>query len=450
MTALRRLLVPACVAWVGACSGGRVEVQLRVPAGDHPLVGADRVALSVRDGGGALLAFATSGAGASELRLPPVPAGSGYTVEVEARVGADVLARGRSCRFDVNAAAPPRVPVWFSRVGRFAPTASPHVARDGAVAVGWAGGALVAGGNGTGAPLASSESYDATTAAFRDGPMLSTGRAGAQAVDLGDGTVLIIGGAVSGAPALEALAPTHTTPEPAGLSPDLVGHAAARLGDGRVIIAGGLVAGAPTATAWLATDGGATVEAAPALGQARARLTLTATSDDRFAPLYVVGGVGAAGPVAELELFDPVASAFSDTGLRLATPRADHSTTRLPSGLLLVVGGVDASGAPLASAELIDPAAHTVRAAGRLRTARAHHAATLLPTGRLLISGGVDASGAPMGDAEIFDPSLGADGDFVPTASLAAPRAGHTLVPLCDGTLVVVGGGAGAEIYNPL
>jgi hypothetical protein len=32
---------------------------------------------------------------------------------------------------------------------------------------------------------------------------------------------------------------------------------------------------------------------------------------------------------------------------------------------------------------------------------------------------------------------------------MTAARAGDAVALLCDGTLLVVGGGAGAEIYNP-
>jgi hypothetical protein len=85
-----------------------------------------------------------------------------------------------------------------------------------------------------------------------------------------------------------------------------------------------------------------------------------------------------------------------------------------------------------------------------LRTARARHAATVLAAGRILVTGGIDGSGAPSTATEIFDPSIGAEGDFVPTAPLGSARAGHAVVPLCDGTFLVVGGGAGAEVYNPL
>jgi hypothetical protein len=435
---------------VAGCSSGSIDVQLRVPAGDHPLRGADSVTVTLRDANDEILAASRSSATDGSARLPGVPAGNSYTVEVDALFGTDVIARGKSCRFDVSAAHPPSPSIWFSRVGRFAPTAGPAIARDGAAVFAFGDGALVAGGAANGVALKSTEQYDATLGHFVDGPSLATARDGARAVDLGDGLVLLIGGADAGAPALEALTAAHTTPLPAGLSPDLIDHAAALAGDGAVIVAGGRTSNTPTADAWVITQAGASVDELPPMMHARARLTLTPASADPFAPLFAIGGADALGPIPEIERFDPVTRTFADSGMSLVTPRSDHTTTRLPSGLLLVVGGIDYSGTPTASAELVDPVNRTARRVARLRTARADHAAALLPSGRVLVAGGVDASGAPIADAEIFDPALGAEGDFVPTAPLSTARAGLAIVPLCDGTFLVVGGASGAEIYNPL
>lgn len=447
---MRRALAACFSVAVAGCASPTIDVQLRVPAGDHPLDGADSVAVVLRDGNDVLLAATKSAASDGAARLPPVAAGSGYTVEVDALYGSDVIARGRSCAFDVAAAHPPRPSIWFSRVGRFAPTAGPAMARQGAAAFPWGGGALVAGGTSESLTLASTEKYDAALGRFVDGPSLSTPRSGAQAVDLGGGSVLLIGGASAGAPSIEVLTSAHATPLPAGLSPSLVDHAATLAGDGSVLVAGGTVNGAPVADAWVITQGGASVEPLPAMAHARARLTLTPASADLFAPIYVIGGADKLGPIPEIELYDPATRSFSDSGISLVTPRSEHTTTRLPSGLLLVVGGLDYSGTPTASAELVDPLTRTARRVARLRTARTRHSATLLPSGRVLVVGGIDATGAPIAGAEIFDPALGAEGDFVPTAPLATARADLAVVPLCDGTYVVVGGASGAEIYNPL
>ena len=442
-------LVAALVA--AGCANAPIDVQLRVPAGDHPLAGADHVAVSVFDDAGATLAFARSAAGTDALKLAPVPAGTGYSIEVDATYGGDVIARGRSCSFDVTAGKPPTVPVWFSRVGRFATTSGPTLGRDMSTAFTWGAGGLVAGGTNDGTALASTEAYDPVAGAFAAGPPLATPRSGARAVALDGGVVLVIGGAEKGAPALEALSAAHTTPEPAGLSPDVVGHAAARASDGSVVIVGGIVGGVATADAWIVTDGGATVDELSPMLHARAGASVVSVSDDSFAPLLIVGGVDAtSASVASVETFDPASQSFADSGIALVTARSGQTVTRLATGLLLVVGGVDATGTPIAGAELIDPVNRAARAVAMLRVARTRHDATLLSDGRVLVSGGIGADGSALADVEIFDPSVGPEGDFVPTAPLETPRADHALVPLCDRTYLVVGGGSGAEIYNPL
>jgi hypothetical protein len=441
-------------SFVAGCSNGaRVELVLHVPAGDSPLRSADAVALTVLDSGGNTVAFSRGPASAASLSAGPLPAGSGFVAELTASFGSDVVARGRSCAFTVGATAP-RVPMWFSRVGHFASTGSPRVARPGALALPWSGGALWAGGAGpagSDGALATTEVYDPATAQFGDGPALATGRADAMGALLADGGALIAGGAAAGVAGLEALREAHSTPEPSPFSPTLTGGAMVLLGDGSVLLAGGRLPGAaPLATAWRISNGGASVDPLPAMASPRVGLTLTRLGSDRSAAVLIAGGEGGSGPLATLELFDPFFGGFSTLPMALVTARSGASATLLPSGVVLVIGGIDAAGGPLASAEIIDVTGRGVRAAGALGSARTRHSATLLPSGRVLVAGGIDATGNPTASAEIFDPALGDEGGFVPTAPLATPRADHTLVPLCDGTFLVVGGAASAEIYNPL
>ena len=73
------------------------------------------------------------------------------------------------------------------------------------------------------------------------------------------------------------------------------------------------------------------------------------------------------------------------------------------------------------------------------------HTATLLGAGRVLVVGGRGAAG-PLASAEIYDTAVGT---FAAARSLGVPRVGHVAVPLCDGTVLVIGGGAGAELYGP-
>lgn len=150
-----------------------------------------------------------------------------------------------------------------------------------------------------------------------------------------------------------------------------------------------------------------------------------------------------AGGNSSVEVFDPLAGAWSVTA-PMATGRAFHTATLLLSGNVLIVGGQDANGSILASAELYDPVSATWSQTGALGTPRAGHTATLLPSGLVLVAGGgqiYDETGIE--SAETYDPS---SATWSPTGSMGTGRlfAGAALLP--NGQVLVVGG---AFVYPP-
>jgi hypothetical protein len=128
-------------------------------------------------------------------------------------------------------------------------------------------------------------------------------------------------------------------------------------------------------------------------------------------------------------------------GALLASPRVDATATTLQDGTVLLVGGTTI---PNCGAELFNfvTGESTCFMTADLRT---EHTATLLPDGRVLVTGGLDGNSQPLSSVELFVPGVG----FVAERPLGTPRHGHVAVPLCDGTVLVTSGGAGAEIYNP-
>jgi TATA-box binding protein (TBP) (component of TFIID and TFIIIB) len=157
----------------------------------------------------------------------------------------------------------------------------------------------------------------------------------------------------------------------------------------------------------------------------------------------------------------PGTSAASSTGslretARMHAPRADHSSTPLPSGKVLIAGGFGGSGTeshPFSTAELYDPRSGSFEPAGGMTLGRSGHTAKLLKNGTVLIVGGWTGRGASRRTAEIYDP---ATGKFTPTGSLVVERSGNTATLLLNGKVLVTGGVdrsenslASAEIYDP-
>jgi hypothetical protein len=254
-----------------------IVVALRVPSGDKPLALADGLSLALRGPGGEVLALERTPVDAPSIGLDAVAPAAGYTVELDATLGPDVVARGRSCAFDVIAGQPaPRVAVYFSRVGAFAATAGSAEPRLGAACFPSGSGALIAGGNAGGPALASSEQYDVAGGRFAPGPTMATPRQGALAAVLPDGAALVLGGAVPGAPGIDVLAQGAFAPAPSAFPPELADAAAVVLGDGRALVAGGSTASeSPTAAARVISADGSLVVSAGPLVQARRRFTLT-------------------------------------------------------------------------------------------------------------------------------------------------------------------------------
>jgi galactose oxidase-like protein/Kelch motif protein len=126
--------------------------------------------------------------------------------------------------------------------------------------------------------------------------------------------------------------------------------------------------------------------------------------------------------------------------------RADHSSTLLPDGRVLITGGMVENGVFLNSAELFDPSKGTFVSTASMQSHRVGHSATLLPNGKVLIAGGLagrKSEGGPgiVATTEIYDP---ATGRFSAGPSMSMPRTGHAAVLLPSGK-VLLAGGAGVD-----
>ncbi len=154
--------------------------------------------------------------------------------------------------------------------------------------------------------------------------------------------------------------------------------------------------------------------------------------------------------------------ALSVTGL-MTTGRFVIETETLEDGRFLITGGLAPPFfSPVNTAEILDPKTRIFTpTSNSMSVARTSHTLTPLQDGRIIIIGGrsTNASGIPLDTAEIYDPVTDT---FTPTAgTLNIPRRSHRAILLDDGRVLVTGGGDSSstgltmamdsiEIYDPV
>jgi hypothetical protein len=345
--------------------------------------------------------------------------------------------------------------------GTFASTGSMSVARTGHTAALLPSGlVLIAGGENCNSGCVyfnNAELYNPSSGAFSlaSGNM-STPYAGAAAVLLNTGKVLIAGGASSGTnfntiaelfdPSTSTFTLTGTMVNPReALTTTL-------LQNGKVLLAGGqLATGAVTSAAEIYDPTTGLFAATGSLNFARDFHTASLLLNGQ---VLIVGGRSALSRPASAEMYDPVSGTFLLTG-SLQETRLSHTATALTNGSVVVAGGSD--GQLVSSVETYDPTTGVFNSPSVfMKVARLWHATTHLADGRVLLTGGQDAYSNVNSSAEIYDP---ATGNFSLTGSMIQGRYGHTATLLGNGNVLVVGGYSDpggstlvttAEMYSPV
>jgi|GEM_PF-1190101 len=286
---------------------------------------------------------------------------------------------------------------------------------------------------------------------------LSSLRSGDTATVLGNGKVLVVGGADSNRNPLataELFDPVAGTFSATGsMATARADHTATLLNTGKVLVTGGTDGVAELATAELYDPATGKFTSAGSMGTARISHTATLLNSNEV--LILGGQDGNLYAIPTAELYDPIAGTFSPTG-SLSTARVSYVVVLLSNGKVLVAGGDTAVHPPPSSAELYDPVAGTFSPTGSMASARIGATATLLKTGKVLLAGGADDTEHDVSIAELYDPIAGT---FAPTGAMVNSRQNHTATLLNGGTVLLTGGIvfsgsfytglSSAEIFDP-
>ncbi len=197
--------------------------------------------------------------------------------------------------------------------------------------------------------------------------------------------------------------------------PLLTARAKARavvLGDGKVLIAGGASYGTAAAyleSAELFDPVARTWSPAPSMATKRTELELVALAGV-LPRAFALGGSTdgtLANAIDTVEYYD--GAQWTTLGAKLSAPRVRFSSARLDDGRMLVAGGEGALAGGFSDlvAPGATPALATVTAAGPLSVARHYHAMIALPGLGAIAAGGLDATNTETKAVDRFDTTLG-------------------------------------------
>lgn len=324
------------------------------------------------------------------------------------------------------------------------------------------GSLLLAGGAGSGGPLASAELFDRVSlyqTTWIPGGTLAAGREDHTSTALLSGKVLVTGGglpsngnsALSSAELYDPAANSFSAA--ASLPVARRYHTATLLASGKVLVAGGYDGSNMLNTAVLYDPATNSWSAAGTLARGRGLHTAVLLASGKV--LIAAGTENGGGMPTPAEIYDPATNSWSSGGT-IATGRFQHVMVLLQSGKVMIAGGGNSPNNLFASVEIYDPATNSWSPGASLPSARAEAVGVTLPSGKVLITGGVNSAGLVQSDAPLYDPAANS---WSYAASMSVQRRWHTAAVLASGKVLVAGGVDGyfsynvhdwAELYDPV
>ncbi|MCK2239051.1 MULTISPECIES: kelch repeat-containing protein [unclassified Crossiella] len=223
----------------------------------------------------------------------------------------------------------------------------------------------------------------------------------------------------------------------------VAGAGAVRLGNGKVLLVGGTGAdGVPVAEAAVFDPAADAWLPAKPLSTARVQHTTTLLATGR---VLVAGGLDSTGKALKsAELYDPISGSWT-TLPAMQGARAGHTATALPDGSALITGGRDTR--TLSTVELLGADGKWAQAKPMLDTRTGHHA--LVRDQTVLVIGGAFDTGGPDSartSCESYDLTTGT---WSAAPALALPRSGHQATALGERVLVTGGDPIAPRLHVP-
>jgi fibronectin type III domain protein/galactose oxidase-like protein/Kelch motif protein len=279
-------------------------------------------------------------------------------------------------------------------------------------------------------------------------PMTYT-RSNHTATLLANGTVLIAGGKLNSSTAainnVDIYYPdTYKFIETTPMNSNRANHTATLLPDGNVLVSAGSSMSGYSDTSEIYITTSATWQTVGSLAKARSQHTATLLKNGN---VMVVGGINS-GALNTTEIFNPTTKSWS-AGPNLNMKRYDHATNLLKDGRVFVSGGSDGTQI-LKTAEIYNGTSWTyshdfpgIDMGNDMLFPRANHNSTLLPNGKLLVTGGEEPSIA-QGFVEGFD----VDFSTWQYQGEMKKRVAHTTILMNDGYLMNIGGFDGGQYLS--